>query len=53
MGKGRRQLKKTDRRAQPFWQKVDLKVEIYDWVLLPNKNFGVFELCVLSLSYEL
>ena len=27
----------------PFWQKVDLKVEICDWILLPNKNFGVFE----------
>ena len=42
-GKRRRQLKKTDRWAPPFWQKVDLKVEICDWVLLPNKNFRVFE----------
>ena len=42
-GKERRQLKKNDRCASPFWQKVNLIVEIYDWVLLTNKNFGVFE----------
>ena len=41
--KGRRQLKKTDWWAPPFWQKVDLKVEIYDSVLLPNKIFKVLE----------
>ena len=29
--------------APPFWQKVGLNFELCDWVMLPNKNFGVFE----------
>ena len=29
--------------APPFWQKVGLNFELFDWVMLPNKNFGDFE----------
>ena len=47
--------------APPFWQKVGLNFELFDWVMLPIKNFGVFErkwklsyeLWILSLRYEL
>ena len=38
--------------APPFWQKVGLNFELFDWVMLPNKNFGDFER-KWKLSYEL